>query len=151
MTDPRVKKFAQVLTGYSADIQPGDRVLLEGTTAALPLIEALYEEVLARGGHPHPEIKFPDQDKIFYQNANQEQLAHDPIFRKLAYEEFESRIKIHSLTDTQALKDVPPEKIAAHGKILSSIISTQMRRGAAKEFKWVTTIFPTEAYAPKRG
>lgn len=151
MTDSRIHKFAHILTGYSADIQPGDRVLLEGTTEAMPLIEALFERIMEIGGYPYLDVKFPTQEKIFFKYANQEQLAESPIFRKLAYEEFESRIRIHSLADTEALKDVPLEKISARGKAMSPILATQMRRGAANEFKWVTTLYPTGAYARQAG
>lgn len=151
MTDDRVKKFAEILIDYSADIQPGDRVLLEGTTAASPLIAALYERVLERGGHPYPFIELPEQQKILFGAAGDEQLSHTDPLRNFAYEEFESRIKIHSLTDTRGLGKVDPQKQTFKDKADDIILKTQMRRGAAGEFKWVTTLFPTEAYAVEAG
>jgi aminopeptidase len=151
LTDPRVKKFAEILVDFSANIQPGDRVLLEGTTAAMPLFEALYKRILERGGHPYSSMEFPTQQEIFFNNANESQLSHTPIFRNLAYEEFESRIRIHSKTDTESLSQIPAEKQSTHTKALEPILSTQMRRGAIKEFKWVTTLFPTQAYAEQAG
>ena len=104
--DPRIQKFAQILVGHSAHIVPGDRVLIEATTAAEPLIRALYAEILDRGGHPHLQLKFPHQDAIFFEHAQDAQLDFVPTFTKLAYDEFESRIRIHSETDTQALSQV---------------------------------------------
>jgi aminopeptidase len=151
LSDPRVKKFAQILVDHSAKIQPGDRVLLEGTTAAAPLFESLYALIMERGGHPYLAMELPDQQEIFYKYANEEQLDHTPIFRKLAYEEFESRMRVHSVTNTRGLADVDPAKQTAHNKAESGILETQMRRGAAKEFKWVTTLFPTQAYADEAG
>ena len=38
MSDSRVQKFAKVLVEHSARIMPGDRVLIEATTAAEPLV-----------------------------------------------------------------------------------------------------------------
>ena len=151
MTDPRVKKFAEILVDFSANIQPGDRVLLEGTTAAMPLFEALYKRILERGGHPYPQMTFPTQQEIFFNHADEEQLSHTHIFTMKAYEEFESRIRIHSLTNTESLSEVPPEKQALAAKAFAPITATQMRRGATKEFKWVTTLFPTQAYADQAG
>ena len=84
MTDQRIQKFAQILVDHSTRIVPGDRVLIEGTTAAAPLIEALYELILERGGHPYPMMELPEQQELFYQYAGEKQLAHTPIFRKLA-------------------------------------------------------------------
>ena len=151
MTDKRVRKFAKILVDVSAQIVPGDRVLLEATTAASPLVEALYEVILERGGHPHPLLALPRQEQILLTNANENQLMHTPIFRKFAYDEFESRIRIHSATDTEALNSVDPGKQALRKNTEAPILATQLKRGAAREFKWVTTLFPTEAYAKFAG
>ncbi|NOH13559.1 MAG: aminopeptidase [Chloroflexi bacterium] len=147
MSDPRVHKFAQVLVDHSARIVPGDRVYIEATTEALPLVEALYETILQRGGHPYPHLRLPEQDELFFKYANDDQLKHKPIFRSLAYDEFESRIRIHSLANTNALNNVDANKQSTWDATEAHILETQMRRGAAKEFKWVTTLYPTRAYA----
>jgi len=151
LTDKRFNKFAKILVGHSANIQPGDRVLIEATTAAEPLVRELYAEILEQGGHPHLQLAFPDQDAIFFKHANGEQLDFIPTFRKLAYDEFESRIRIHSETNPRALTEVDPAKQARRQKALAPILHTQMRRGAEKTFKWVTTLYPTEAYAKEAG
>jgi aminopeptidase len=151
MTDPRLEKFAHILVDHSARIQPGDRVLLEGTTAAIPLIEELYKLILQRGGHPYPALELPQEQQIFFEYASEEQLLHIPTFRKYAYEKYESRIRIHSSTDTRALSHVDPAKQAIRNKVVGAILETQMLRGAAGQFKWVTTLFPTQAYADEAG
>ena len=38
MPDARVERLAEVLVGYSANVQPGELVTVEGTLAAVPLI-----------------------------------------------------------------------------------------------------------------
>jgi len=151
LTDKRFKKFAKILVGHSANIQPGDRVLIEASTAAEPLVKELYAEILEHGGHPHLQLTFPEQDVIFFNHANNKQLDFIPTFRKLAYDEFESRIRIHSETNPRALTEVDPAKQARRQKALAPILRSQMWRGAEKTFKWVTTLFPTEAYAAEAG
>ena len=42
--------------------------------------------------------------------ASDEQLEVTPTFRKLAYDQFESRIRIHSATNPRALSDVDPTR-----------------------------------------
>jgi aminopeptidase len=147
LSEDRVYKFARILTDYSAHIVPGDRVLLEGTLEALPLVSALYETILERGGHPYPMLEIPEQEELFFKYANEEQLAHLPELKNYAYENFESRIRIHSVTNTRALSEADSQKQAKYGATNAPILATQMQRGAAKEFKWVTTLFPTRAYA----
>ncbi len=151
MTDPRLLKHADILVNYSTDIQPGDRVVIESTTAAEPMLEALIERILARGGYPYLITKLPREDAIFYQHAGEAQLIQTPEFLKLAYETFEARIRLHSLTDTKHLSKVDPEKQALHARAMSPILSTQMQRGLSRDLKWCTTLYPTQAYADEAG
>ena len=156
MTDTRVQKFAKVLVEHSARIKAGDRVLIEGTTAAEPLIRELFIQVLEQGGHPHPMVALPgmmpfSQDEMYVTYAKDTQLDFVPTFYKLAYDQFESRIRIHSATNTRGTGSADPVKVQRRGKALSSITEAQMRRGAEGVFKWVTTLYPTEAYAQDAG
>ncbi len=147
MPDPRVEKLAQILVHHSAQIQPGDRVAIEATTAAEPLVRALYAAILDAGGQPHPLLDLTDQEEILFAHAKDEQLDFVPTFRKLAYDQFESRIRIHSATNPRALSHVDPARQKRRQKAQSPILEAQMRRGADRSFKWVTTLFPTEGLA----
>ncbi len=156
MTDSRVQKFAKVLVEHSARIVPGDRVLIEATTAAEPLVRELFVQILEKGGIPHPMVSFPGmvpfiQDDWYLTYANDTQLDFVPTFYKLAYDQFESRIRIHSATNTRATTSIDPVKAQRRSKANSIITETQMRRGGEGKFKWVTTLYPTEAYAQDAG
>ena len=156
MTDTRVQKFAKVLVEHSAHIKSGDRVLIEGTTAAEPLIRELFIQVLEKGGHPHPMVALPgmmpfSQDEMYVTYAKDTQLDFVPTFYQLAYDQFESRIRIHSATNTRGTGSVDPLKVQRHGKALNGITKSQFRRGAEGVFKWVTALYPTEAYAQDAG
>jgi aminopeptidase len=147
MADIRVERLAKILVDHSAQIKPGDRVAIEATTAAEPLVRALYSTILERGGTPYLLLELPDQDEILFAIAKDEQLDTIPAIRKLAYEQFESRMRIHSATNPRALTHVEPARQKRRQKALSPILEAQMRRGADRSFKWVTTMFPTEGYA----
>jgi aminopeptidase len=152
VTDSRVEKFAKVLVEHSTRVVPGDRILIEGTTAAEPLIRELYIQILQKGGHPHPMIALPgmmpfSQDELYLTYADDSQLDFVPTFYKLAYDQFEGRIRIHSATNTRGLTNIDPNKVQRHSKAIGVITEAQMRRGGEGVFKWVTTLYPTEAYA----
>ncbi len=156
MADSRVQKFAKVLVEHSARIAPGDRVLIEATTAAEPLVRELFIQVMEKGGHPHPMIGFPgmmpfSQDEFYLTYAKEAQLDFTPTFYKIAYDQFESRIRIHSATNTHGTTNIDPVKVQRRGKALGPITESQMRRGAEGKFKWVTTLYPTDAYAQDAG
>jgi aminopeptidase len=152
VADPRVSKFAKVLVEHSARVVPGDRILLEGTTAAEPLLRELFIQILEKGGHPHLMMALPglmpfSQEEMYLTYAKDTQLDFVPTFYKLAYEQFEGRIRIHSATNTHGTTNIAPDKLQRHGKALSTITEMQFRRGANGSFKWVTTLFPTDGYA----
>lgn len=151
MSDPRIEKLAQILVDHSAQIKPGDRVAIEATTAAEPLVRALYSTILERGGYPSPLLELPDQEEILFAIASDEQLDITPPYRKLSYDQFESRIRIYSATNPRALSAVDPAKQKRYQKALAPIMEAQMRRGADRSFKWVTTLFPTEGFAREAG
>lgn len=147
MADIRVERLAKILVDHSAQIKPGDRVAIEATTAAEPLVRALYSTILERGGQPYLLLELPDQDEILFNVAKDEQLDITPAIRKLAYDQFESRMRIHSATNPRALTHVEPARQKRRQKALAPILETQMRRGADRSFKWVTALYPTEGYA----
>ncbi|HMZ07440.1 MAG TPA: aminopeptidase [Anaerolineales bacterium] len=156
MADIRVQRYAKILVEHSARVKPGDRILLEGTTAAEPLLRELYIQILEKGGHPHLMMALPgtmpfSQDEMYLTYANDAQLDFVPTFYKLAYEQFEGRVRIHSATNTKGTSNIDPSKIARRAKATGVITDAQFRRGATDEFKWCTTLYPTEAYAQDAG
>jgi aminopeptidase len=147
LADTRIEKLARILVEHSAGIGLGDRVAIEATTVAEPLVRALVIHVLKSGGHPHLLIDLPDNDDIFLTYARNEQLDFIPTFQHLAYEQFESRIRINSSVNTRALSGADPLRQRRRQKALSTILQLQMKRGAEKKFRWVSTLYPTNAFA----
>jgi aminopeptidase len=147
-----VKNFAKVLVERCTGVQPGDRILIEATTAAEPLVRELYIQILEKGGHPHPLLQlpdmfFPDHEDLLLLHGNNSQIDFVSTFHKLAYDQFEGRIRIHSATNTRSQTSIDSSRLQRHARSTGVITETQMRRGAEGAFKWVTTLYPTDGYA----
>jgi aminopeptidase len=152
LSDPRVTNFAKVLVERCTRVQPGDRILIEATPAAEALVRELYVQILEKGGHPHPLLQLPDMffpghEELLLSHGNASQINFMPTFHKLAYDQFEGRIRVHSATNTRSQSSIDPARVQRRGKSTGAITETQMRRGAEGAFKWVTTLYPTDAYA----
>ena len=89
-------------------------------------MRALYAAILERGGYPYLLLELPDQDELFFAHAKDAQLDVTPLFRKLAYEQFESRIRIASSTNPRALSNVDPARQKRRQKASATILETQM-------------------------
>lgn len=147
MGDRSLEKLARLLVDYSVDIQPGEKVSIEGTTLAEPLMTEIYRRVLERGGFPHLLFDLPDQNELFYRYAGDQQLEYIPVFHRLAVDTFDARIRVLSDGNTRALGKVDPQKIAKRQKSLAPMLQSQMKRGGDGSLKWVGTLYPIRSYA----
>ncbi|MEW5867993.1 MAG: aminopeptidase [Chloroflexota bacterium] len=147
MADPRVEKFAHILVDYSTRIKAGERVAVWTAMPAEPLARVLYGLILERGAYPHILMDFPDQDELLFAHASDELLDFVPIFHKLAFSEFDVLLKVYAKSNTRALTNVDPVRQARRQKSVATLIATQMQRGATGALRWMSTIFPTHAYA----
>ncbi len=150
MTDPRVQNLARILVHYSTKVRPGDKAMIWGfplEPAATPLIQEIYREVLRAGGHPYTHVNIPGLQNIFYDEANERQLAEpDPVVR-LVFETFDVDFRIGSPSNTRQLTDVDPARIQAASRADARAWQTAAERTAAGEHRWVVSRYPTHALA----
>ncbi|HQY88201.1 MAG TPA: aminopeptidase, partial [Tepidisphaeraceae bacterium] len=74
MHDPRIERLAKVLVGYSTAVKPDQLVRISGSPLSLPLVSAIYREVLAAGAHPMVRLTYEELEELFVKHANTKQL-----------------------------------------------------------------------------
>jgi len=143
MTDPRVKKQAQILVTWSTAVRKGDVVRIVGDAAAKPLILEVYRQVLKREVE---EIKvnvgFDELSEIYYQEATKRQIQKFP---KLAFWEVKHCdvvISIHAPENTRNLTNVDPWKLSLRSKITKPLTDW-----IVEHTRWVVTLYPTPSLA----
>ncbi len=151
MTSLPYQKLAQILVDHSTYVKPGDRVAIETTTNAGAIVGKIYELVLQRGGHPHVLLSLPEQEKIFFKYANDDQLTYTPSFQKLVTEQFEVYIRVRAEMDPRALSGVAGQKQSLRQKGMAPVRNAMLQRGATNSMRWVLTQIPTEGYAKEAG
>jgi aminopeptidase len=155
MPDLRVTKLAQVITAYSTEVQPGDRVYITASPVAQPLTLAVIEEVIKRGGLPHITAGggyhhldlVPGALEALLKFGSEEQIQYLNPFEKMAVHEFDVRIAIRGEVNTKALSGVDPRRMALMTAARRDLTETLMQRSAEGMLRWVVTQFPTEALA----
>jgi aminopeptidase len=147
MNDPRILNLAKILVGYSTHVGPGDTCLIEGPTAAEPLVAAVYDEVLAAGGNPVVSLSFAGQSAAYLGSADDAQLEWVSPLSRWAAEESDCRIAIGADTNTRELSGVPPERQTKRQAATRDLMRRMMERSAGGEHRWVYTLYPTNAYA----
>jgi aminopeptidase len=147
MIDPRVANLARILVGYSVRVGEGDSCIIEASTAAEPLVAAVYEEVLNAGGNPVVSMSLEEQSAIYYRDASDDQLEWISPLSRWAAEEADCRIAIGADTNTRQLSSVGPERQTKRQAATRELMRRTMERAAEGTHRWVYTLYPTNAYA----
>jgi aminopeptidase len=147
MRDPRLDRLASVLVNYSAAVQKDQLVRLSGTPATMPLIAALYEQVLAAGAHPMVRINPEELTEIILKHGSDQQLQFCNPLGLAEVERLDCAIGIWGEENTRALTNVDPRRIGLQQAARKPIMDRFMQRAAEGKLKWVGTQYPTMACA----
>src|SRR3954453_9354721 len=151
MRDPRVTALAQILVRHSTKVGEGDVCTIEGESAAEPLLQAIYEEVLRAGGNPIVHMAMEGQSTAYFEHASDAQLEWISPVAAWAVENADVRIAGMASQNTRALSQVPPERQAKRQAATQSLMKRAMERSAEGDYRWALTLFPTHAYASEAG
>ncbi|TMM11537.1 MAG: aminopeptidase [Actinobacteria bacterium] len=151
MRDQRAEALAQILVRYSAAVKEGDVCVIQSTTTAEPLIQAVYEEVLRAGGLPIMQLATEGAMPAFYELASDAQLDWLPPTSLWVAENSDVRIAIMADANSRELSQADPKKQARAQKARRPLMETMMKRSATGEHRWALTLFPTHAYASEAG
>jgi len=137
------EKQARLIVNYSVEVKKGDIVLIQGPSAAEPLIREIYREIIIAGGHPHTNIQLEDFQPIFFMNAKDHQLDYTSPISKYLIETVDCSISILGSFNTRALTNVPPEKLARTAAASREISEIFFRRSASGDLRWNLSPFAT--------
>ncbi|MBB6430429.1 aminopeptidase [Algisphaera agarilytica] len=147
MRDPRITALAKVLVHYSTGVKPGQLVRIAGDPVAMPLVEAVYEQVLKAGGHPLVRLSPGSCTDLFYEHANEEQLQYvNPLLLE-EVKTIDAAIGFWADTNTKSLSRVDPKKQGLSSAARKPMTKIFFERAAAGDLKWAGTQYPTLASA----
>ena len=92
----------------------GDVCTIEGESAAEPLLQAVYEEVLKAGGNPIVNMALEDQSSAYFKHASDSQLEWVSPVSEWAVENADVRIAaMASRTPGRSRRCRPSARLAA--------------------------------------
>ncbi len=112
MRDQRADALAQILVHYSTKVKKGETCVVQSSTTAEPLAQAVYEEILRAGGYPIVQLSPEGAAAAFYELADDDQLEWIPPTAAWAVEQADVRIAILGDANTRDLSQVDPKKQA---------------------------------------
>ena len=71
-----LQKYAHLLVHYCLEIRKGEKLFVNTTTLAEPLLREVYREAIRTGAHVEYQMTFREQHKIFIEEACDDQLDY---------------------------------------------------------------------------
>ncbi len=147
MSDPRIKKLADLLVNYSVKVQPGQWVLINSHVIAEPLTNEVLRAVLEAGGLPQIILSSDDLVETGFRYSNNEQLSWISPIVKTLYEEVDVLIALRAFENTKYLANIDPKKQQVQAQARQELMQIYMERAASGDLKWTLTQYPCPAYA----
>jgi aminopeptidase len=150
MSDPRIKKLAQVMVKYSLAVKPDQKIYLQTPPAAHEFNLAFYEEAIKAGAHVTFAIDgayYPGAFEIFMKHASAKQMEFISPVRKLMIETYDACMVVEAETNTRELAGIDPKRISHWRRANAPLFQKMLKRIENKQLKWCVTVYPTEAMA----
>jgi aminopeptidase len=147
VTDPRVRRLAEVVVNYSTGVKEGDVLMVQGPALAEPLIVEIVRAALAAGAIPHVRASVQGVDEAYLAAASDAQLDHLPASALEDMNAIDARIAIIGAWNTRELSGIDPAKLARRSAAAQPLMGRFMERSAAGELRWCVTAYPCDAFA----
>jgi len=147
MSDPRIKKLAELLVNYSAKVQPGEWVFINSHIIAEPLANEVLRAVLEAGGLPQVIMTSDDISETSLKYSNQEQLTWISPTTKMLYKKADVLIALRAFENTRYLANIDPKKQQIQAQARRELLQIYLERAASGDLKWTLTNYPCPAYA----
>ncbi|CAG7622557.1 aminopeptidase [Paenibacillus allorhizosphaerae] len=148
MRDPRLQKLAQNIVGYSLNVQPGEKVLIEMIGSEREIVKCLVEEVHARGGYPYVELVDNAVRAAVLRSATTEQLEHWAEMDWQRMKDMNCYVAIRAGENVSDMSDVPEEKLSQFNRIYRKKVHQEQR---VKHTRWVVMRYPNASMAQLAG
>jgi aminopeptidase len=147
LIDARWQELARILVNYSTRVRPGERVLLTMMEEeTLPLVRAVFTEVVRAGGYPLVEFQSVHLERELMVLGSASQVGWVPEWLEQGMEWADVYIGLRGAANPHAFEGIPAERIAVRRRAMG-IISTLRN----EKTRWVLARVPTAAMAQQAG
>lgn len=146
MIHPLIERHAALLVEYCLAVRPGENVLLQVETPALPLARALVRRVLAAGAEPHLRLTYPEQSADVLELASAGLLSSPPHAQLEEIRRMDAYARVSAPDNAHHLEGVDHSRLAAWSQRMREVT-----RHRVTQVRWVGTLFPTAGAAQAAG
>ncbi|MBN1319312.1 MAG: aminopeptidase [Thermoleophilia bacterium] len=145
MRDPRLETLSNNILDYSLDLQPGDKVLIEGESGSVELMIALVEGAYTRGAVPYVELGDERLRRAYLLGATREQMDLRASWEMHKVKDIDACLYILAGDNFSELADVPGSVLEASHLANEAVLDLYLKK------KWCLLRFPTPSAAQAAG
>jgi len=144
--DPRFTQLAEVLTGFSCALRPGERVLIDAFDVPDAMVIALIRATRARGALPYVQLHRARITRELVLEAEETQYAPQAEAELARMEKMDAYIALRGAENIFESADVPPGRVQLVARLMKRVQDRRVGRT-----KWVVVRWPTPAMAQQAG
>lgn len=145
--DPRWRELARILTGYSAKVQPGERVMIAmGEVETLPLTTALYEACIQAGALPQVQFLSETLRHSLLKHGSPEQLAWVPEIEAHGMEWADVYFGLRGAYNLHMHDDIPADRLSLNQGAMGKVSTLRWQKT-----RWNLVRVPNAAFAFQAG
>jgi len=146
MVDPRTEKLAKLCVHYCVNVKPEEKVVIQGSELAFPLINEIYKECLLSDAYP-TIIANLDVQYTFFKHAKDHQLKFVSPFDRFTYENMDVWIRILGDANPKRLTNIDPEKIKMFTASRRELMEIYLKRDSEGKLRWTLLAYPINPLA----
>jgi aminopeptidase len=144
MTDPRIRKLADLLINYSVALKPGEKVLLEAIDVPHAFPRAVVESAAKAGGSALVLLKSNEVTRSLMLNGSEASWGLTADVEYLQMQNVQCYIGARGSNNISEMSDVPMEKQRVYESTVWKRVHQEQR---VKKTRWVVLRWPTPSMA----
>lgn len=146
-----INAYSRLLVDYCLRINPGDKLYIQTTTLALPLVQSLYKDVLERKALPVVQMSFELQEELQNTYAHEDLVRYiNPEYRQ-AIEEFDAYLFIRAPFELSSQVRMPAPLQDLRRQVMGQLNQKYAQRTGTYELRRTLCQYPTPSGAKDAG
>ncbi len=146
MHDPRYDKLARLLAGFSVNLQPGEKVLIDAFEIPDEMTISLVRAARAIGAVPLVQMHHARVSREMALEAQEEQLDVSSAIQLAQMKKVHAYIAMRGGHNITEMSDVPPEKMKLVARKMKPVLDWRV-----KKTKWCVLRWPSPSMAQSAG
>lgn len=140
--NPNFTKLAKVLTGFSTNLQEGERVLIDAFDIPEEMVISLIRAARERGAVPYVNIQKARINRELVSDLASDQYQPQAVWELERMQKMDAYIAVRGSDNIFEMSDVNPKKVAEVMRSMKAVLDYRVNKT-----KWVILRWPTPAMA----